>query len=212
MSRDSSAQNGNVPRRPQGNRVGCILLALGVLLSACATSQGLLTTFFDGVPEPGMDKPPAAVVRPPRRPPYVPPEATVKTVQIIEAPPPIDWRARYEALAKNDTGDIDWTRALAEKAITPKAALGADKKEEEPTDLDIEYVPKGQPQYKVVFPHKTHTQWLGCDNCHTGVFEMEKGKATMTMEKINGGAYCGVCHGKVASPDVSNCPACHKWM
>ena len=198
---------------PARSRLGVRLaLAAVALLVACTSSHELLTTFFDGVPPPGAEKPPAPVVRQPRRPPYKPPDPVVKTVQIIEAPPPIDWRSRYEALAKNAAGDIDWARALSEKTVTPKAGLTADKKDEEPTDMDLEYVPKGQPEYKVVFPHKTHTQWLACTNCHTEIFEMEKGKAAMTMEKINAGAYCGVCHGKVASPDVSNCPACHKWM
>lgn len=199
--------------RVQRTRVcGRLVLALGLLLTACTTSHELLTVFFDGVPAPGAEKPPVAVVRPPRRLPYKPPEPLVKTVEIIDAPPPIDWRARYEALAKNAAGDIDWGRALSEKSIAPKVAISGAQKEEEPTDMDLEYVPKGQPEYKVVFPHRTHAQWLACTNCHTGIFEMEKGKAAMTMEKINAGAYCGVCHGKVASPDVANCAACHKWM
>lgn len=188
------------------------LLATGLLLAACTSSHELLTVFFDGVPPPGADKPPTPVVRPPRRLPYKPPEPTVKTVEIIEAPPPIDWRARYAALPKNGSGEVDWVRALEEKSITPKAGLTAEQKDEESTDVDVEYVPKGQPEYKVVFAHKTHTQWLGCSNCHTGIFEMEKGKATMTMENINGGAYCGACHVKVSSPNVADCAACHKWM
>jgi c(7)-type cytochrome triheme protein len=188
------------------------LLAVGLLLASCTSSHELLTVFFDGVPPPGAEQAPVPVVKPPRRLPYKAPEPLVKTVQIVEAPPPIDWRARYAALARNASGDIDWGRALAEKSITPKPGLTAAQKDEEPTDMDLEYVPKGQPEYKVVFPHKTHTQWLACANCHTDIFEMEKGKASMTMDKINGGAYCGACHGKVASPDVANCPACHKWM
>jgi c(7)-type cytochrome triheme protein len=188
------------------------ILAGGLLLTACTSSHQLLTVFFDGVPPPGEASPPRPVVKPPRRLPYKPPEAQVKIVEDVDLPPPIDWRARYEALAKNAAGDVDWARALSEKSITPKAGIAADAKDEEPTDMDLEYVPKGKPEYKVVFPHRPHTQWLGCPNCHTGIFEMEKGKAAMTMEKINEGAYCGVCHGKVASPDITNCPACHKAM
>ena len=30
---------------------------------------------------------------------------------------------------------------------------------------------------------------------------VEQGKAKMTMDKINEGAYCGICHGKVALPE-----------
>ncbi len=188
------------------------ILAGGLLLSSCTSPNQLLSLVFDGVPPPGRESLLRPVVKPPRRPPYVPPAPLVKIEEIVELPAPIDWRARFQALARNAAGDVDWARALSEKSVAPKAGIAPDAKDEEPNDMDLEYVPKDQPEYKVIFPHKPHTQWLGCPNCHGGIFEMEKGKATMTMDKINGGAYCGVCHGKVASPDLSNCPACHKTM
>ena len=96
-------------------------------------------------------------------------------------------------------------------SIEPKPGIADDAKEEEATDLDLEYVPEGQPEYKVVFPHKPHTQWMGCPSCHSddGLFEMEKGKAKMTMASLGEGKYCGACHGKVAAPDLNGCPACH---
>ena len=132
--------------------------------------------------------------------------------EIPDLPPAINWRERDEALAKTAFGDVAWVAALNDKVITPKPGIAADAKDEEVNDMELEYAPEGQPEAKVVFPHKAHTQWLACPNCHTDVFEMEKGKAKMTMDNLNGGQYCGVCHGKVASPDLTNCPACHKAM
>ncbi len=78
--------------------------------------------------------------------------------------------------------------------------------------MDVELATSGQKEYRVTFPHKAHTQWMGCPMCHTGIFEMEKGKAKMTMAAMGEGKYCGACHGKVAAPDISACPACHKAM
>ncbi|HUH95685.1 MAG TPA: c(7)-type cytochrome triheme domain-containing protein [Casimicrobiaceae bacterium] len=137
-----------------------------------------------------------------------------------EAPVPLpspeserpDVEAIYAALPRNDDGQILWMKALADKTIAPRPGIAADAKDEEPTDMDVELEPKDQPEYKVVFSHKVHTSWMVCDNCHTGLFEMEKGKTVITMDKINAGEACGVCHGKVAAPEPTSCPACHEAM
>ncbi len=195
---------------------GLIMLTIGaislLLLNGCAASDSVLRFFFDGVPQTGQQQALGPTDHARRRAPYKAPPPAVTFVEIPDLPPPIDWRARFEALAKNDDGDVDWIRALNDKIITPRPGLAADAKDEEPTDMDLEYVPKGQPKYKVVFQHKTHTQWLGCPICHTDIFEQEQGKAVMTMAKLDAGAYCGVCHAKVALPELTNCPACHKAM
>ena len=190
----------------------CALLVPALLLAACASSHEVLSFFFDGVPAPGEAKPSVALKKPPRRPAYKAPEPLVKRVQVPDLPPQVDWRPRYEALPKNMAGEADWVLALNEKNITPKPGLAADAKDDEPTDINVEFIPKQQPQFKVVFSHKAHTQWLGCPACHSGLFEMQKGKAVMTMEKLNGGAYCGACHGKVAAPSLTTCQPCHKSM
>ena len=95
--------------------------------------------------------------------------------------------AIYETLPRNDDGQVIWMQALADKLIAPKPGIADDAKDEEPTDMDVELVPKGQPEFKVVFSHKVHTSWLGCPACHTALFEMEKGKTVITMDKINAG-------------------------
>jgi c(7)-type cytochrome triheme protein len=188
------------------------LLAVAALESACTSAQPVLAIFFDNVPAAGEEKPLVPVVRPQRRPTYKRPAPQAPVVAVADLPPEIDWAARYAELPRNDSGEVAWMRALNEKLIEPKPGIADDAKEEEPTDLDLEYVPDGQPEYKVVFPHKPHTQWMGCPSCHTDVFEMEKGKAKMTMANLGEGKYCGACHGKVAGPDLNTCPVCHIAM
>jgi c(7)-type cytochrome triheme protein len=171
-----------------------------------------MTFFFDRVPRPGEQYVAADVVRQPRRPTYKPPPPVVTYVEVPDLPPAIDWKARYQELPRNDAGEVAWMRALNEKIITPKPGIAADAKDEDPTEIDVEIATSGQAEYKVTFAHKPHTQWIGCPACHTGIFEMEKGKAKMTMGAMNEGRECGACHGKVASPDLSACPACHAAM
>jgi c(7)-type cytochrome triheme protein len=60
----------------------------------------------------------------------------------------------------------------------------------------------------VVYPHKQHTQWLDCSNCHPAIFIPMKGANQISMASILMGEKCGVCHGKVAFP-VSECRRCH---
>jgi c(7)-type cytochrome triheme protein len=60
----------------------------------------------------------------------------------------------------------------------------------------------------VVYPHKQHTEWLDCSNCHPAIFIPQKGANQISMASILLGQKCGVCHGKVAFP-VSECRLCH---
>lgn len=187
----------------------CALLGAGWALTGCGAAPQSLSILF---PEPAAtDRPPVSASHRPRRPPYKPPAPVVEPMGPEEPPPP-DWAAIYQTLPRNDDGQVDWARALADKLIAPKPGIAADAKDEEPTDLDVELTPKGQPEMKVVFSHKVHTAWVACANCHTNLFEMEAGKTAITMDKINAGAQCGVCHGKVAAPEPSGCPACHVAM
>jgi c(7)-type cytochrome triheme protein len=102
-------------------------------------------------------------------------------------------------------------KALESKQVTPKPGLTADVKDEDPTDMDVELASSGEGT-KAVFPHKAHTSWMGCPACHTSIFEMEKGKAKMTMAGMGEGNWCGACHGKVALPELTTCGSCHPGM
>ncbi len=105
-------------------------------------------------------------------------------------------------------GVPDWVKALTEGVIAPRAGIDPKTEDQAVLPLDVELVPAAGDMFKVIFPHKSHTEWLGCPNCHTAIFQMAKGADPITMEKINAGQYCGVCHGKVAFP-ATTCGRCH---
>ena len=75
-------------------------------------------------------------------------------------------------------------------------------------DLNIVREVKKSPMPDVVYPHKQHTEWLDCSNCHPDVFIPKKGADQISMAAILLGQKCGVCHGKVAFP-VTECKRCH---
>ncbi len=60
----------------------------------------------------------------------------------------------------------------------------------------------------VIFSHKKHAVWNGCEVCHPDIFPVKKGATKYTMLEIDEGKYCGVCHDKVAFPLVA-CERCH---
>jgi len=62
----------------------------------------------------------------------------------------------------------------------------------------------------IVFSHKKHTIWNGCEVCHPEIFPAtQKGVIRYSMFNIKSGQYCGACHGKVAFP-LEACSSCHK--
>ena len=62
-----------------------------------------------------------------------------------------------------------------------------------------------------VFPHWLHRIHYRCDVCHDSMFEMKKGATPVTMDMIDKGEACGICHnGEIAfDSDFSNCVRCH---
>lgn len=60
----------------------------------------------------------------------------------------------------------------------------------------------------VRFPHRDHTLWLDCSNCHDKLFKKEAGANKYSMLAILEGEQCGVCHGAVAFP-LTECKRCH---
>lgn len=114
----------------------------------------------------------------------------------------------YADLPRNEAGNrVDWVAALADKKITPRWDRLDDKAEGMVMDMDIVRVPRGS-MPNVVFPHKQHTEWLACANCHPAIFVPQKGANQINMRLILSGEKCGVCHGKVAFPP-SECRLCH---
>ena len=101
---------------------------------------------------------------------------------------------------------VDWIRALQNKYINPRSKLSGHRPVEI-RDTEILMNETGSTP-KVLFPHKPHTQWLDCENCHEKLFKTERGATPVTMKKILQGEYCGVCHGAVAFP-LTECNRCH---
>ena len=101
---------------------------------------------------------------------------------------------------------VDWIKALENGYIRPRSQLNTNA----PVrilETDIILNKTGSIP-RVRFPHKQHTQWLDCENCHEKIFKSEAGATPITMGKILEGEYCGVCHGAVAFP-LTECNRCH---
>lgn len=115
----------------------------------------------------------------------------------------------FGALTSSSFGNyVDWVQSIQKGKINPRAdRLGTE--EQMVMDLDIVREVKGS-MPDVVFPHKAHTEWLHCSNCHPDIFIPQQGANRMSMSGILLGQKCGVCHGKVSFPVVTNtCRLCH---
>ncbi len=114
----------------------------------------------------------------------------------------------FATLPKSMAGNhVDWVKALDGKTITPRWDRNDANAPAVVMDLNIVREVKGS-MPDVVYPHKQHTEWLDCSNCHPAIFVPQKGANQISMASILLGQKCGVCHGKVAFP-VSECRLCH---
>jgi c(7)-type cytochrome triheme protein len=117
-------------------------------------------------------------------------------------------RSAFDALPRSNAGNrINWVAALEEKRIAPRWDRADPKASGLVLDFNIVREVKGS-MPDVVYPHKQHTEWLDCSNCHPAIFIPQKGANQISMASILLGEKCGVCHGKVAFP-VSECRLCH---
>ncbi len=119
-------------------------------------------------------------------------------------PPSVAFAELPKSLAGNH---VDWVKALDSKAIDPRWDKLDPAAAAIVMDLNIVREVKGS-MPDVVYPHKQHTEWLDCSNCHPKIFVPQKGANQISMASILLGQQCGVCHGKVAFP-VSECRLCH---
>jgi c(7)-type cytochrome triheme protein len=112
------------------------------------------------------------------------------------------------SLPRSNSGNgVDWGKAYAAAQVAPRHDRLDPSVAPTVMDLNIVREVKGT-MPDVVFPHKQHTQWLDCANCHPTIFKPQKGANQISMASILVGEACGVCHGKVAFP-VSECRLCH---
>lgn len=115
--------------------------------------------------------------------------------------------AARSGLPVDKRGAVDWMAALRSGAITPRADLHGTKG---PEVLDMDILLKNTKEMPYVkFPHRAHTEWLACSNCHDNIFIPKAGANPITMEKIFRGQYCGTCHDRVAFITHYACERCH---
>lgn len=105
---------------------------------------------------------------------------------------------------------VNWGAALEQGIIKPRSSLSPETRIEI-LDGDV-ILPETGEMPMVRFPHKQHTEWLACSNCHEKMF-MSKAGATkgVNMFAILNGEYCGQCHGAVAFP-LTECNRCHSQL
>lgn len=115
-----------------------------------------------------------------------------------------------EALSKltpdNAGNQVRWVQALEKGEIRPREKLFPQTVVRK-LDQDIILDAKGG-MPAVRFPHRQHTEWLDCVNCHEGIFKTQIGASKISMFKILQGEQCGICHGAVAFP-LTECMRCH---
>jgi c(7)-type cytochrome triheme protein len=117
-------------------------------------------------------------------------------------------REAFKGLVGSSWGNqVNWVKSLWDGKINPRYDRLDPAAEPLVFDLNIVREVKGS-MPDVVYPHKQHTEWLDCSNCHPAIFIPQKGANQISMAAILLGQKCGVCHGKVAFP-VSECRLCH---
>jgi c(7)-type cytochrome triheme protein len=106
---------------------------------------------------------------------------------------------------------VDWEKAEEDGLVKPsdvlpgvsipRTALTAQK--------DFALSPKLAGMPEIIFSHKKHTVWSGCEGCHPEIFVgVKKGATKYSMQEIFEGKYCGTCHAGVAFPMI-DCQRCH---
>ncbi len=106
---------------------------------------------------------------------------------------------------------VDWEKAEAEGLIKLLDFIEGVSIKRKPLtvqkDFELDAKVKGMPD--IIFSHKKHTVWNGCELCHPEIFiGVKKGTTKYSMVEIYEGKYCGVCHSTVAFPLI-DCQRCH---
>lgn len=119
-------------------------------------------------------------------------------------PPDLEGNVRSTVVGNR----VRWVKALEEGYINPRTNIYPETKIQV-LDLDVMLTKRNSGELpRVLFPHKQHTEWLDCSNCHEKIFKSKAGATPISMFAILDGEYCGRCHGAVAFP-LTQCQRCH---
>jgi c(7)-type cytochrome triheme protein len=115
-----------------------------------------------------------------------------------------------EALAglPSDTAgnQVRWVQALDQQHIQPRSNIFPETRVNLRTTEVL--LRNTSDRAMVRFPHRQHTAWLDCSNCHDQLFGKVAGGTRIGMFSILQGEKCGLCHGAVAFP-LTECDRCH---
>jgi c(7)-type cytochrome triheme protein len=164
-----------------GGRLQLALVLLLLFVSAIAVASGpkWLTIAGDGVHDPAGP-----------------------AVGLLQEP-----REALGGLPPDTAGNqVRWMQALEQGQIQPRTNINPETIVNLRT-TDV-LLTKTSVHPMVRFPHRQHTQWLDCSNCHDHLFEQKAGATPIGMMAILMGQKCGVCHGAVAFP-LTECNRCH---
>ncbi len=123
-------------------------------------------------------------------------------------------RKDFEAFAaraprRPTTRAIDWEEAEDRWGWKPIDAVEGASLARPPLRMDVDVVIASRGwMTDVLFSHRKHAVWNGCEVCHPEIFPSRAGDVRHTMLEINAGRACGACHGKVAF-SLSECDRCH---
>lgn len=123
-----------------------------------------------------------------------------------------DFDAFAGKLPKERFGNgINWEKAEEDRLVKPVDFIeGVSIKKPSLTiqqDFSLGTKVKGMPE--IIFSHKKHTVWNGCEVCHPEIFVgVKRGTTKYSMVEIFEGRFCGVCHTTVAFP-LTDCQRCH---
>ena len=106
-------------------------------------------------------------------------------------------------------GDVDWEEAELKGLVRPADFVEGVSFARKALRMDKDVAIRSQGWMSdVLFSHKKHAAWNGCEVCHPDIFPNQKGEARRTMLQISSGEACGACHGKVAF-GLAECQRCH---
>lgn len=101
---------------------------------------------------------------------------------------------------------VRWVEALERGDIKPRTSLNP---EWQVRVLETAIYMNADGSTPIVrFPHREHTLWLDCSNCHEKLFRSQAGANRISMLNILQGQQCGQCHGAVSFP-LTECARCH---
>ncbi len=123
-----------------------------------------------------------------------------------------EFAAFTEGFPKERFGNgINWEKAEADGQLALADFLDGVSIKRKPLTVpkDMTVEPKVAEMPEIIFSHKKHSAWAGCELCHPEIFVgVKKGATKYSMTEIFDGRYCGACHGSVAFP-LLDCQRCH---